>query len=305
MIALSGTESAFERCTTSQEAYPIYLVIGSGVDQAINGSKKQADREVEGSSGGDDAGGVPSEYRLPASSLRVLMALEESMKPQEIAGSSGLPSSTVYRALRRLEDEGLIEETDAGVPVRSFKGSFLVQKLRSLDAGVSLIEENEDFFEQLEVELPDGFVSRLDELSGGRVLRPEGHDPFAAVYRVKGLMESSDSCRCVSPVFVEPYIDMALGCLESGRAMDLVTTGEVVSLIEERFGDRVQGLEGSSGLDVELKDDLPGIMLLVNGSGVAVSFRGDDGGFPLNRVLMAEGESAVRFGRDLFRHLKG
>lgn len=226
---------------------------------------------------------------------------ERPRRKRDIQDELGVSRSTVYKAIRELEELRLVEQTSAGCQL-----SLL---------GRLLSDEYEEFFRHVETicrpgtlldHLPADADLTTDVLVGADVVVAQRHAPRRPVTIAGDLIRDATEVRGFSPVALPQYVDVFRDEIVSGTlAADLLLEEPVVEYLIDHYREELAESFESDDLAVwRTTESLPFGLILVDAPERAVIVMVYDDGGELRGLISNRSERAFAWGTDLYeRHL--
>lgn len=205
--------------------------------------------------------------------------------------------STVYKAVRELEDEGLVTETDDGVGL-TLVGRLLAEEYRAFEERVTAVHDRESLLAVLPADAP----VTADLLTGADAVLAERHAPARPVTSLEELVRSADRVVGLAPVILPQYVDLFYEELvERGLTADLVLEDPVVEFLREDHGDRLAEALETGRLSVRQTDEtLPFGLIVAEDEGLVLVVYDESG--ELRGVLLNDTEAALDWGESVFQN---
>lgn len=205
----------------------------------------------------------------------VLRALADGpLDQRDLREAVGVSRSTAYKALRELDEAGLVEEGTDGTYRLTQYGRLLRRRHDTYAAGMGRIDDARSVVDAL----PDDLLVPLAFVERGRVSRAEPYAPERPFGRLEALSAATSEFRCLSPIAVPRYLETIHERVAAGdlRAELLVESPAVDHLASHDSFDDVCTEPGATLLSVER--ELPfGLFLADDGETVALFSYGADG----------------------------
>ena len=220
---------------------------------------------------------------------------EEPTSKRDLRDELDLSRSTVYKAVRELEDRGLVTETDAGVAL-TLVGRLLAEECLTFESRVAAVTDAEALLSALPADVP----VTTDLLVGAETVRGERHAPTGPVAYIDEFVRRTDRVVGFTPVVLPQYVDMFHEEVVSGDLIaDLVLETPVVEYLRENHGDRLSAALATGNLSVRRTDEtLPFGLVVAEDEGVVLIVYDESG--DLRGVLMNDTDAALDWGTDLF-----
>ncbi|WP_435360492.1 helix-turn-helix transcriptional regulator [Haloarchaeobius sp. DFWS5] len=192
----------------------------------------------------------------------VVVALRDKPRTKpELVDEVGVSRSTVDRAVGDLEDEDVATYEDGRYRLTSFGGLACEAHDLSRRCLTGLCDAR-DLVEQL----PDAGDGSAIAFANATVVRPEPHRPDLAMRRFVELLNEADRVRGVSPVVVEPYVEVCQRRVaEDGMELDLVVAQPVYDVLRREFGAAFEDVLQADHASVVATDaDIPVGMAIID-----------------------------------------
>ncbi|WP_458205271.1 helix-turn-helix transcriptional regulator [Haladaptatus sp. NG-SE-30] len=228
----------------------------------------------------------------------VLSALSSGPIPKRnLQDELGVSRSTVYKAVRELQEHDLVERTDDGLEL-TLAGRLLESEYVSFRGSVDDVRRTRQLLSilPLDSELPMALIE------DARVVLAERYAPNHPIQYVEEMVAEADVSRGFSPVALPQYVELfhdqaVLGDLDA----ELVLEQPVVQYLVADYGDQLQEALKKGSLSVwETEETLPFGLILVEGDedGVCVVVYDDRG--ELRGLIANDTAKAVAWGRETF-----
>lgn len=229
----------------------------------------------------------------------VMTALESGpLDMRAIEDRTGASRATVNRAVRSLEDAGLVDRVGGDYTLTA-TGRLALDHYRSYrDGWRDLIGAKE----VLETVPPDAPLSTA-AVVGGDPSVPPAEAPYRPIQRIQASVEAADDYRALLPALGDPKVFRLLyeHVVTDGNRAELVVSDELRSSLSEQFPRRLARMADSGDFEV-LVGDVPPYGLVVTetdaGQSITLVTFGDAGG--VGGVLRNDGDAAVLWGEDLY-----
>jgi len=232
----------------------------------------------------------------------VLSALAtEARSAPALVAALPISKSGVYKALDELADRGLVTETGDEWQVTA-AGRLVADELERHDRLDALLADREYWLNHDFSGFPDRFRRQLASLADVEVLRNPGSDPRYLERYWVDRMPDADRLWVGSRVIHRRYADaMDDQALDSGDTR-LITHAPLFKRFVERSDLDPEALTRNRPDAIEYRVcDIPCSFMLTEDL-FTLSFPTHDGEYDQDSVLVCRGETALRFGRDLFSY---
>lgn len=242
--------------------------------------------------------GRPDLASVLAARQNVLRAVgNDGVRKTELTDALDLSRSTVDRAVRELEQVGLLVRED-GRCRRTLAGSLALEEYDGYRRRLDGIDESTELLAALPPDTPfDATV-----LVGADVRKAEAHTPYEPVSAVSNLIERATRTRTVAsgviPQQVETY---RRAILEGGLEAQFVVTDRVIEHVIETYDDVLSEALATGRAEFRLTEESMPYSVVVaetpTGTEVGVLVYADDG---VRGTVRNDDPAAVAWGLDVF-----
>jgi predicted transcriptional regulator len=209
------------------------------------------------------------------------------------------PKSTFYTIVRSLRDSGLIERADTGFKITSMGLAYLSlfkKVVENFNVLATIFENYPDHV----IFFPDEFFVRLHELGEFEIITATDLDILKPVKTYMDNLVKSTEIYRVSPIYLPEWLENLKSVIENVNIVEVILTDEYIDMcvkyIEENGLDKIR---------LYRIDFNPYIAFTVTDVFLSIGFYKTSGDYDFSKDLISTSESALRFGRDLFKHFKG
>lgn len=235
----------------------------------------------------------PVEFvRMSAVRTAVLDAVVEApARTRDLVERLDASESAVYEGIRDLADRGIIDATD-GVWEPTGVGTVVADLLGRQRNTVEVLQAAPEYWESHDVTaLPREFRECLGALSGFEVVAGTDTDPGRALRTVRHRLEDADRIEGVATVY---HDRIAATMRETGATLRFVLAR---SLVEGFVSEPPPPLLDA---DAEVRTAPADFSIAVTGDCLCLSLPAADGSPDIHTQLVADGDAAMRWGRELF-----
>lgn len=215
---------------------------------------------------------------------------------RDLEETLGVSRSTVYKAVRELEERSLVEQ-NADEVLFSLYGRLLFERYRSFAETASDVCDRRDLLSALP---PDAPVTP-DLLAGAEVVRSEPVAPDRPLDYLEDLIRDAERVVGLAPAMFRRYVELFHDDLVSGELpTDILFERSVVEHVRERYPDRFRESLGTDCCSLWGTDEsLPFGLVLTEGEREEVVVVVYDEGRPVG-VIVNDTPAALDWGRDAF-----
>lgn len=206
--------------------------------------------------------------------------------------------STVYKAVRELEDAGIVEQTEGGCRLTLF-GRLLVEQYQRFAETVGDVERHRSLLGVLPPDCP----VITDVLVGAEFVLGERHAPNLPVGRIEDLVRRADRVAAMTPVVIPQYVDLYHEqVVDRDTTADVVLEAPVVEYLRSDHGERFAEAVETGRLAVWETDETLPFGLVYSRDELAVMVYTDSG--ELSGVIVNDTDAALDWGREVFHRYR-
>jgi len=206
--------------------------------------------------------------------------------------------STIYDAINRLADEGLVARSEDDVWTLTGAGQLVADAIDECDRIETLVTTDESYWHSRDPSgLPERFRRQLTRLVGCSIVRSPEADPFRLSRRVtETIKDASRELAVVAPINDERRLEAMVAA--GAKDKRLLVTPDVI--------EEAQRTEPAF-FDTDRDDITVGVAdvtvaMVVTGTKLIVSLPRLDGRHDTTSGIVAEPDQSVDWGRRLFEH---
>lgn len=206
--------------------------------------------------------------------------------------------STANRALRSLEDAGLIERTGEGYQA-TVAGRLALASYRAFDEATGAVETAAPVLNRL----PAGADLPTAAVTGGTVVSADGAAPYRPTEQFHQTLLDADDYRAVLPALDDPRHVGALyeHVVTDGNSAELIGSSEVRALLDEQFPRRTDVMAGTGRFRLHVGEVPPyGLIVTDHADGARVTLVVFDPDGGVCGLVENDSEAAVRWAEDRF-----
>jgi len=228
----------------------------------------------------------------------VLEELAEGPRPKrDLVEALDVARSTVDRALRTLESEGLVERADDGFAFTT-SGAVAFDVYVEFTERLGAIRASQDVVERL----PSRRFVDPAFLRGAEVVRASVSAPDEPVRAFVDMVSEATHARGFSPTAYGAYVDaFEERVVEYGMTADLAFSDEALETLTSTHGDAIARAVATGRVSVRRVPDLPetGVVVLSHEERPPAVAMGVHGGPGLDALVRNDSPAAVAWARDL------
>lgn len=219
--------------------------------------------------------------------MDILHILREGGKTgDEVESECGCGGSTVRRNLKILRDAEIVERRDGSYQIPDEK-RFLVEALLETSDLFDTYEDNGYYWGSHDIsQIPEEFREGLGALQGGEVVGGTTANPRAGLERYCEMVRESSWVKGVTPALVPETEGVFLEMVERGEQVDVIATEGVVSMLRERYGERMTDAIRNGNLRISICDEV-NLGLTVTDTFMRLVLYRDDGTYDLNTFFFS------------------
>jgi predicted transcriptional regulator len=248
-------------------------------------------------SGGADARDV-IQTLVQRSDLLGRLADDPASK-RDLRDDLGVSRSTVYKAVRELEAENLVEQRDGSVRL-TLSGRLLVERYRSFEGYVSSVRCQQSLLGALPSDAPVSHAL----LEGADRILAEPVAPDRPLNYLDDVIRGADRIVGFGPVALQRYVRLFHQQLGDGDlTAELVFERSVVDCLRRDYADRFRESLETDRYSLWVTDDpLPFGLVVAEGQRVAMTVYGEGG--DAKGVIANDSEAALDWGRAVFERYR-
>ena len=228
----------------------------------------------------------------------ILTALDDAprYKP-ELVETLDVARSTIDRALRTLETEGLVERVDDGFALTTY-GELAVDVYGDFADRLDAVRDARDVVEAL----PSREFAAPAFLRGAEVIRASVSAPDRPVRAFVDLVSTATHARGFSPTAYAAYVDaFEQRVVEAGMTATLAFSDDALEELTTTHRESTQRAVATGNVDVHRIERLPptGVVLLTQEDGSTVVAMGVHDGSGLGAVVRNDAPAAVAWAESL------
>lgn len=212
----------------------------------------------------------------------------------EVLDEAASSKSSVYDALNKLEERGLVHQRGDDSWATTSAGQVLSDAITRCERTRDALADDAAYWEAHDASgIPERFRAEFHALEGYEVVRSPDTDPYRASRVVADEIASAGPVSVVAPVYHDRYADAMNQSPEADRR--LVVTPDVVEQLVE---DTPDGPEGADHLESRVY--AAGFAMAVSDDTLLLSLPKLDGSYDPHTEVVADTDAAVEWGRRLF-----
>ncbi|KTG11222.1 hypothetical protein AUR64_04655 [Haloprofundus marisrubri] len=227
----------------------------------------------------------------------VLRALDEGTRKAELVTQLSVSRSTVDRAIRELEGQGLVERTDNGYR-RTLAGELVLTEYDSFTSRLDGIVESLDALDTLHpnTEFETAF------LNGADVVYAEKHSPHEPVTRYGEVVSGANRVRAIGPAVLPQQVEIYHDRItDEGMSAQLALSEAVVERLVSVYDERLQEALSTGRLHIRQTSSTPPYSLVCaempTGPKVSALLYGDTGAYAF---IGNDSSAAVEWAESVF-----
>lgn len=235
----------------------------------------------------------------------ILFLLERAPSTlSEIRDHFNVSSPEISPRIKEMEASNLIQRVDKHYHITSI-GKAIAKHYKPFLDILETIEKNESFWsEHLVDDIPLFMLERLADLCECEVIA----DPLENIYESHKIFQQniikSTTLKGVSTIFIPSYPDFFVGFAKDRIPAELVLTEKVFSKVISEHRDKLQVFLDSPSSELYIIEDAR-LAFVVTDYFFSLSLFYANGSYDPRNDLVGYGESALKWGNDLFEYYKG
>ena len=234
----------------------------------------------------------------------MLTLLSGSKTAREMAGIIDTRETTILHSMSDLFEGDLVEKKQQEYNLTSL-GKIQAILLDELVNTIATIREHPDFWLQHDISgIPADLQKRIGMLGQGEIIRDTLETPLKSLDYFIETLSLSKEIFGVSPVVVRGYPEAISHIVNNGAHVELILTNAVLKVvIAERKEILNKLLEGSNFKLFSIDQDVK-LAFTVTDSFLNLGLSRIDGSYDLGTDLIYSGDTAIEWGKMLYRHYR-
>ncbi|NHN48642.1 DUF1724 domain-containing protein [Halostella sp. JP-L12] len=215
----------------------------------------------------------------------------------EVLDAARSSKSSVYDALNKLEEHGLVHQRADDTWATTSAGQVLSDAITRCERTGDVLDSEAAYWEEHDAtDIPERFRAEFHALEGYEVVRSPDTDPYRASRVVADTIASVGRVSVVAPVYHDRYADAMNQSPDADRR--LVITPDV---LEQLVEDAPDGPEGAD--HVESRVYAAEFAMVVSDDTLLLSLPTLDGSYDPHTEVVAETDAAIDWGERLFERI--
>jgi predicted transcriptional regulator len=236
---------------------------------------------------------------------KIMLRLKDvEMTAGELEKEMNIRSTTILHAMKEMIDAGLVSKKDTSYSLSNI-GKIQTILLDELVAAIVLLNQHEDYWLSHDLSaIPENLLAAIGMLARSRRITSDPIAPLKSLENFMTELSKAKNIRGVSSFVAPGFPELIKDCVKRGTKVDLILTDAILKLVSKEHFILLKDLQGFDnfklyhlGLDVN-------IGFTVTESLLALGLYRIDGGIDLGSELICIGETATKWGNDLFEYYK-
>lgn len=186
---------------------------------------------------------------------------------REIEDDLDISRATIDRAIRRLDDCGIVERDGPECQLTLY-GRLLLETYQTLSEEINRLAEAQEILSAL----PDETKFNTNFIANAKITTCTSASPLTIYRKTERVLRQSNHIRGIYPVLPPYSIDLLESLDEQGTTLELICSDEVIEEMVTNYGERLTGLFGTD------KHNL---------------FRGQGEALPIYRLLISDNAEVI------------
>lgn len=238
--------------------------------------------------------------------IKILMILnDDSMKLGQLRNNLNLTSSTILHAMKDMDDEGLIENTDEGYALTNI-GRIQAILISDLIKTITVLTKNKDFWLSHDISgIPEHLLKGLGDLSGCDAVLGGKADILKPHLNFIKVLMGAKVVRGVSPIFYHEYPNIIEKLVKNNANVETIVTNEILSILNNgEYKSRLESLLNEKNFLLWVIDEEVKVAFTVTDSVLSFGLFRDDGAYDLTTDLISQKKDAIKWGNELFEYYR-
>lgn len=171
----------------------------------------------------------------------------------ELSESVDASRSTIHRALKNLQEEDIVTESDDAYELTSL-GEIIAQKIAMFGTQASTAMTLKQFLNSINM---NGNGIPIEHFVDATITRRKSRQPHATIHRIFELFENSDSLRMFSTVLSPVYVDLGYQEMMDGMEIEAIFDREVIDIMLSKYPEKANETIATGNFEVYAHDGLP------------------------------------------------
>lgn len=237
---------------------------------------------------------------------KLLCLLKDSPKLlEEIKESLEVSSSGIIPQLRKMEKRELLETREGKKYGLTGVGWVIAKFFNRFNGALKVLEMNRVFWEEHDVsKIPEEFLLRLNELEEYKVFEINASDVDRPHKKYLEELLKANRVRGVSPILHPDYPQSILQLAHRGADISIIMSEKILSKIKDKHMSELKEGLGYDNLRFLVCRKEVGIAFTVTDHFLSMRLPLKDGTYDLYKNIISYDKSALKWGKDLFKHFE-
>ena len=215
----------------------------------------------------------------------------------ELLDATAASESSVYDAVNRLAERGLVHQRDDDAWAATAAGQVIADAVRRCERTERTLAADAEYWRRHDAAgIPDEFRAEFAALTEYEVVRSPETDPYRASRRIADEIAAAEYVSVIAPMYHDRYADAMNESPEADQRL-VVTPDMIRSVVEED----PPGPEGGDHVEARVYDT--SLAMAVSADTLLLSLPTLDGSYDPQTEVVVESERAVDWGERLFDHV--
>ena len=234
---------------------------------------------------------------------KTLLSLREGPKSTgDLEKELSIRNTTILHAIKEMVGSDLVVRTKEGYALTNL-GNMQAMILIGMINFISVMEEHRDFWLNHDIDgIPVDLLGRLGMLYQAEIIESDPSQPLKTVEYFIGELRRSEHVRGVSPIIIPGYAEVISYCVQNHAKVELIVTSEILKIMIRDHSDNVETLLKYDNFKLyETREDVT-VAFTVTDKLLDLGLFRLDGTYDLGCDMICIGESAVKWGTELFHY---
>ena len=235
----------------------------------------------------------------------ILLLLKEGNKStSDLEEEMGIRNTTILHAIKEMIKSKLVTRAEKGYGLTNL-GRMQASMLSEIIDFVLVMEKYSDFWVNHDISgIPDELLVKMGRLYKSEIIEADSSELLKTVDYFIAELKKSNRIQGVSPIIVPGYAEVIAHCVRNNAEIELIVTSEILEVIFRDHEYLIKDLMEKSNFKLyEIQEDVT-LAFTVTEKILDFGAYRSDGTYDLSCDLICIGESAVKWGRELFDYYR-
>jgi len=239
---------------------------------------------------------------------KILLCLREGAKNAgELERALGTRTTTILHAIKNMTEGGLVEKADLGSKYSLTNiGKIQALILDNLLTSVGVLDQYRNFWQSHDISgIPEELLGTIWMLGQSEIIKDDLASPLGSLENFVTELTNSKEIHGVSPFIISGFTEAIAISIRRGAKVDLILTDDILKILSKDYHDLLRELLRYENfrlyhIDLDIK-----VAFTVTNTLLSMGlYYKLDGNYDLGNDLICVGESAIKWGLELFEYYR-